>query len=71
MNMAFNQDIIKGKWRQLKGDVQAQWGKLTDDDMDVIDGNREKLLGRIQETYGIARDEAEKQVSSWEKNIKF
>lgn len=69
--MAMNQDVIKGKWRQLKGDVQAQWGKLTDDDMDVIDGNREKLLGRIQETYGIARDEAEKQVSSWEKNIKI
>lgn len=68
--MAMNQDVIKGKWRQLKGDVQAQWGKLTDDDMDVIDGNREKLLGRIQETYGIARDEAEKQVSKWERNIK-
>jgi uncharacterized protein YjbJ (UPF0337 family) len=64
-----NDDIIKGKWRQLKGDVQKKWGKLTDDDFDKINGNREKLLGRIQENYGIARDEAEKQVKEWEKTL--
>jgi uncharacterized protein YjbJ (UPF0337 family) len=66
---AMNEDVIKGKWRQIKGDVLSKWGKLTDDDLDVIDGNREKLLGRIQESYGIARDEAEKQVKDWEKRF--
>lgn len=63
-----HQDIIKGKWRQLKGDVKAKWGRLTDDDLDVIDGNREKLLGRIQETYGVARKEAEDQLKDWERS---
>lgn len=67
--VSLNQDIIKGQWRQIKGDVKAKWGKLTDDDMDIIDGNREKLLGRLQESYGIARDEAERQVKDWEKDI--
>ena len=62
-----NQDILKGKWRQLKGDVKAKWSRLTDDDLDVIDGNREKLLGRIQETYGVIRKEAEDQLTDWEK----
>ncbi|MBU0799388.1 MAG: CsbD family protein [Alphaproteobacteria bacterium] len=66
---AVNEDVIKGKWRQIKGDVRTQWGKLTDDDLDVIDGNREKLLGRIQENYGIARGEAEKQLQDWEKKF--
>lgn len=61
-----NEDIIKGKWKQLKGEVQTQWGKLTNDTIDQIDGNREKLVGAIQESYGIARDEAEKQLKSWE-----
>lgn len=62
-----NIDILKGKWRQVKGDIKAQWGRLTDDDLDVIDGNREKLLGRIQESYGVARKEAEDQLKEWEK----
>lgn len=63
-----NVDIIKGKWLQLKGDVKAKWGRLTDDDLDIIDGNREKLLSRIQETYGVVRKEAEDQLKDWEKN---
>jgi uncharacterized protein YjbJ (UPF0337 family) len=67
MHTSPNQDILKGKWRQLKGDVKAKWGRLTDDDLDVIDGNREKLLGRIQETYGVVRKEAEDQLTDWEK----
>ena len=62
-----NSDIIQGKWEQAKGEVLKQWGKLTDDTLTEIDGNRTKLLGKIQETYGIAKDEAEKQVSEWEK----
>ncbi len=61
-----NWDEIKGKWQQAKGDVKKQWGKLTDDDMDVIAGNRDKLVGKIQERYGIAKEDAEKQVNDYE-----
>lgn len=62
-----NSDIIQGKWEQVKGEVIKQWGKLTDDTLTEINGNRTKLLGKIQETYGVAQDEAERQVSEWEK----
>ncbi|WP_298924582.1 CsbD family protein [uncultured Ramlibacter sp.] len=61
-----NQDRIEGNWKQVKGKVKEQWGKLTDDDLDVIAGKRDQLLGRIQERHGIAKDEAEKQVKTWE-----
>ena len=61
-----NWDQIKGKWKQAKGQAQQQWGKLTDDDLDVINGKREELIGRIQEHYGIEKDEAERQVSDFE-----
>ena len=61
-----NTDIFKGQWKQLTGEVKKQWGKLTDDQIDQIDGNRERLVGTIQENYGIARDAAEKQVKNWE-----
>ena len=61
-----NDDTIAGNWKQFKGKVKEQWGKLTDDDLDVIDGKRDQMIGRVQERYGIARDEAEKQVSDWE-----
>jgi uncharacterized protein YjbJ (UPF0337 family) len=60
-----NWDIVEGKWTQFKGDVKKQWGKLTDDELDVIAGNREKLVGKIQESYGISRDNADKQVTDW------
>lgn len=63
-----NWDQIKGNWKQYKGKVKEKWGKLTDDDLDVISGQREELIGRIQNAYGMARDEAEKQVAEWEKN---
>ena len=63
-----NNDIFKGNWKQLKGEVQQQWGKLTDDQFDQIEGSREKLIGAIQENYGVVRDEAEKQVENWEKS---
>ena len=53
-----NKDTIEGNWKQLKGKVKEQWGKLTDDDFDVIAGKRDQLLGRIQERHGISRDEA-------------
>lgn len=58
-------NIIEGKWKQLKGSAQEQWGELTDDDLDVAAGNREQLVGKIQERYGIAKDEAEKQVDDF------
>ena len=61
-----NKDTIEGNWKQLKGKVKEQWGKLTDDDFDVIAGKRDQLVGRIQERHGISRDEAEKQVKDWE-----
>lgn len=61
-----NKDIFQGNWKQLSGEARKQWGKLTDDELTQIDGNREKLLGKIQKTYGIARDEAEKQIKEWE-----
>jgi uncharacterized protein YjbJ (UPF0337 family) len=63
-----NEDIFKGKWEQVKGSVQKQWGKLTDDDLDQIDGDRKKLAGRIREIYGIEDEAAEKQVKQWEKD---
>ena len=65
-----NWDIIAGKWKQMTGQVQQQWGKLTDDDLDVVAGKRDSLVGRIQERYGIAKDEAEKQVAKFEASLK-
>lgn len=61
-----NQDRIQGRWKQLKGKVKEQWGKLTDDDLDVIAGRRDQLLGRIQQRHGLAKDEADHQVRRWE-----
>ncbi len=62
-----NWDRVAGNWKQLSGKIQARWGKLTDDHLDVINGKREALAGRIQEEYGISRDEAEHQVKDWER----
>ena len=61
-----NWDIVEGSWRQFKGTVRARWGKLTDDHLDVIAGKRDQLSGKIQEAYGITRDEAEKQIRGFE-----
>ena len=61
-----NADTIKGNWKQFKGNLKEQWGKLTDDDFDVIDGRREQLLGKLQERQGLAREAAEKQISDWQ-----
>lgn len=65
-----NWDQIKGKWKQVSGQVKQQWGKLTDDDLAVVDGKREALVGRIQERYGYAKEEAEKQVKDFETGCK-
>ena len=61
-----NEDVLKGQWLQLKGKVREKWGKLTNDDLDQIQGRTQQLVGRIQERYGIARGEAERQVKEWE-----
>ena len=61
-----NSDRIEGNWKQIKGKVKEQWGKLTDDVLDQLDGKREQLAGRIQEAYGISRDEADRQLKEWE-----
>ena len=60
-----NDDIFKGQWMQLKGQIKEKWGKLTDDDLDQIAGQKDQLLGRIQERYGIAKDEAQRELDSW------
>jgi uncharacterized protein YjbJ (UPF0337 family) len=65
-----NWDRIEGNWKQLKGKAKARWGKLTDDQFDVIAGKREQLVGRIQEKYGIAKDDAEKQVDQFAASLK-
>lgn len=61
-----NTDIIKGNWKEIKGKVKQQWGKLTDDDLQQIDGKREELVGKIQAHYGYAREQAEEEVKRWE-----
>ena len=60
-----NEDVLKGKWQQLKGDVKSRWGKLTDDDITRAEGDAEKLIGRVQERYGYAREEAKREVDEF------
>jgi len=60
-----NWDQVEGKWKQLKGSVKERWGKLTDDDLEVIAGKRDKMAGRLQVRYGMAKAEAEKQCDEW------
>jgi uncharacterized protein YjbJ (UPF0337 family) len=63
-----NWDTVKGDWKQFKGKVKEAWGKLTDDDLDVVAGKRDQLVGLIQKHYGLARDEAERQVQQFERS---
>jgi uncharacterized protein YjbJ (UPF0337 family) len=64
-----NWDRIEGNWKQFTGKIQANWGKLTDDDMDVIEGDRKQLAGRLQELYGIGKDDADRQIDDWLKRV--
>jgi uncharacterized protein YjbJ (UPF0337 family) len=64
-----NWDQIKGQWKQMKGAAQSKWGELTDDDADKIEGNRERLVGLIQERYGVAREDAERSVDEWAQTL--
>ena len=60
-----NWELMKAKWNQFKGSAKQEWGKFTDDDLDYIEGTRDRLIGRLQEKYGIAKDEAERQADKW------
>ena len=60
-----NHDRIEGNWKQVKGKVKEQWGKLTDDDLVAIAGKRDQMIGKIQERYGCTRDEAQRQVDDF------
>lgn len=60
-----NWDQIQGNWKQFKGNAKQHWGKLTDDQLDVIAGKREALAGKIQEIYGISKEQTEKQLADW------
>lgn len=64
-----NNDELKGKWTQIKGRAKEAWGALTDDDLDRIDGERDQLVGKIQERYGHQREEAERQVDKWRESL--
>ena len=60
-----NNDILQGKWEQLKGKARIKWGKLTNDDIDQIRGERQKLVGKLRERYGLAQERAESDVDDW------
>jgi uncharacterized protein YjbJ (UPF0337 family) len=63
-----NWDQVEGKWKQMKGSMKQKWGKLTNDDLDYIAGSRDRFVGRMQERYGIDKEEAQKQADEWLKN---
>jgi uncharacterized protein YjbJ (UPF0337 family) len=63
--IAMDWNRVQGSWKQIRGQVKEKWGRLTDDDLDVIDGRRDQLEGKIQERYGLARDQARRQVEDW------
>ena len=60
-----NSDILQGRWEQLKGNARIKWGKLTNDDIDQIKGQRQKLVGKLRERYGLAQERAEQDVEDW------
>ncbi|MFD2610872.1 CsbD family protein [Paenibacillus gansuensis] len=63
-------NVLKGKWNQLKGEAKKQWGKLTDDELDVIGGEKDKLVGKLQEHYGHSKDDAEREYDNWSRNYR-
>ncbi|MFZ0641266.1 MAG: CsbD family protein [Candidatus Acidiferrales bacterium] len=66
-----NWDQVQGKWKQYKGQLRTKWGKLTDNDLDVIEGNRQQLVGKVQEYYGLTKENAEKQVDEFVHNLQL
>jgi uncharacterized protein YjbJ (UPF0337 family) len=67
--LKMNSDQLEGKWKQVKGEVREKWGQLTDDDIHVIAGRRDQLIGRIQERYGIAKESATREVDTFLKKL--
>lgn len=65
-----NEDVFEGRWKQFKGDMKRTWGKLTDDDLDRAEGNRDKLVGSLQERYGWERNRAEKEVDTFAESVR-
>ncbi|MEZ4601200.1 MAG: CsbD family protein [Syntrophotaleaceae bacterium] len=63
-----NSDEMKGQWKQIKGEIRKQWGKLTDDEVDMISGERDKLVGKLQEKYGYSKEEAQRQVDDFRRH---
>ena len=66
MSTTMNTPYMKGKWNEMKGKLKEHWGKLTDDELDKVDGQRDRLLGLIQQHYGKAKDDADKELTRWE-----
>ena len=66
-----NNDVVAGNWKQFKGNLLEQWGKLTDDDLDVAAGRRDQILGKLQERHGLAKEEAERQMKDFEGRYKI
>ena len=64
-----NNDILEGKWKQLKGSVQAKWGEITEDEFDQVKGNRERLIGLVQEKYGKKKDDVRNEVDDYFKSV--
>jgi uncharacterized protein YjbJ (UPF0337 family) len=62
---------VEGNWKQIKGSVKEKWGKLTDDDLEVINGRRDQLEGKIQQHYGLAKDQVRKDVDDWYSSHKW
>ena len=65
-----NWDQIAGKWKQMRGSVKQHWGNLTDDDLTKINGNRDQFIGVVQERYGIAKEEAQRRLDEWARNVR-
>jgi len=66
-----NEHTLKGEWNQMKGSVKQKWGELTNDDLDQIEGNRDKLVGRVQERYGHSKEDAERDVDNWRRENNY
>jgi len=64
-----NWDRIEGEWKNFKGKVRDKWGKLTDDDVEAAGGKKDRLVGRIQERYGYAKDKAEQELNEWMRKL--
>ena len=64
-----NWDQVEGKWKQYSGKLEVKWGKLTDDDLTTISGKRDQLVGKLQERYGMAKDQAEKQIDEFTRSL--